>query len=120
MKVHQLTETPSWAPTLGSEREIAAYIASVSSAHVDEEAIEEYLGRGSSATLTSVPVSELKPGNADANLRDERKEKRYAKQNPATMPPLVVLDDGRIVDGNHRYRVALAAGVSEIQCYVVT
>jgi hypothetical protein len=109
-----------WSLTLRDAREIAAYIESVSSAYVDEEQIEEYLGRRASAVLKTVPVSWLRPGNADANLRDARKERRYAKMNPQTIPPLVAWGDGQIIDGNHRYRVAVASGASLILCYVVS
>lgn len=109
----------SWSQVLRNGREIASYIESVSPSYVDEEQIEEYVGRMASATLKSVPISWLHEGKPDINIRNARNEKRYAKMNPKTVPPLVAWEDGRIIDGNHRYRVAVSTGITQILCYVV-
>lgn len=69
------------------------------------------------ATLTMVPIEALTPGPEDANIRSAAKEKRYAKMTTVA-PPLVVAD-GQIMDGHHRYRIALAKGMTEMACYVV-
>jgi hypothetical protein len=109
-------QLPSWKPRLKDSREIADYIQSIASSYVDHEMIVEYF-RGASAELKWVPIAELRPGHPDANIPSARKLKRYLKMDPATMPPLVV-EEGEIMDGNHRYRVAQKRGLSELLCYV--
>jgi hypothetical protein len=103
--------------TLANAQAIAEYIASVSSSYVDEEFIEEYFW-GTHAILRELPIDSIKEGPADGNARSEAKERRYLKKNPETMPPLVV-ENGEIEDGNHRYRVSVAQGKKTIWCYVV-
>lgn len=96
---------------------IAAYIEEWSPGDVDAELMEDYF-RGGVATLRMVPVAEIAPGNPDANQRIASRERKYARMDPATMPPLVVMD-GQVQDGNHRLRVALARGATHLPCYVV-
>jgi hypothetical protein len=96
---------------------IASYIADLSPTEVDEEFIAEHFW-GCRAELRMVPVSELREGDADTNMRSLKREKKYAKMDLATMPPLVV-ENGEIKDGNHRFRVAIAKGATEVPCYVV-
>lgn len=71
---------------------------------LDPEQVEGTLGR-CSATLKEVPIDSLTPGFADGNLPDAKKEKAYAKMPMQSMPPIIV-QDGVIIDGNHRWRVA--------------
>src|SRR5256885_1742217 len=94
-----------WKSVLKDGWEIAKYITSTASDYVDEEFIAEHY-RGDRAVLTMVPISELQPGDADHNLHNKAKERRYTKLALETMPPLVV-ENGQIMDGNHRYRVAV-------------
>lgn len=115
----KIMEVISYPIKLLNEREIAGYIESISSDYVDIDQIEEYLGRDTSAILKMVPVSQLRPGNPDVNIRDKRKEYRYSKMNSNTIPPLVIWNNGEIIDGNHRYRVAISKNISELPCYVI-
>jgi hypothetical protein len=105
-----------WPARLDDSRMIARYMDSISSDYVDVDMVEEYL-QGAHADLKLVPIDELSEGNQDANIRDPRKEAKYSKLDMATMPPLVV-QDGVILDGNHRYRIAKAKGVTALWCYV--
>lgn len=101
---------------------IAAHIATLASDDVDEEFIAEYF-RDCGAVLRQVAVDDLQEGDPDKNARSKRKEARYRKLDPMTMPPLVIEEiDGALVvkDGNHRYRVARELGLTHVPCYVVT
>lgn len=115
----KILEIASWPAELRGGVQIAEYIASISGSYVDEEQIEEYVGRQSIATLRNVPVSWLKPGSENANIRNARHERKYAQMAPETVPPLVAWSNGKIIDGNHRYRIAIAASRPEIPCYVI-
>jgi hypothetical protein len=84
---------------------------------VDEEFMEECF-RGTHAVLREIPVAELREGDSDHNIPSKAKEKRYRKLPLSTMPPLVV-EDGEIQDGNHRFRVAVAGGAQAVWCYDV-
>lgn len=114
-----LMEGPSqqWEPVLKDGWAIAAYIASLSSDDVDEEYIFEHY-RGCRAVLRMVPVAKLTAGDADHNIPSKAKARRYAKLALDTMPPLVV-EDGQIMDGNHRFRDAIKKGATDVPCYVV-
>lgn len=102
---------------LHSAREIAEYIDSTSPGFVDVVFVEENF-RGSGASLRKVPIAEIEEGNPDGNVRSRSKERRYERMSPATMPPLVV-DGGKVMDGNHRLRVARSKGLTHLWCYVV-
>lgn len=106
-----------WDATLADCYAIAAYIEECSPGYVDVELMEDYF-RGGVATLRMVPVGEIAPGDPDANQRVASRERKYARMDPATMPPLVLMD-GKVQDGNHRRRVALARGATHLPCYVV-
>jgi hypothetical protein len=110
-------EGSSWPPVLKDSREIANYIESVASDYVDTELMVEHFW-GAKAVLKLVPLSQIKPGDADHNIGSASKTKKYLAMDPATMPPLVV-ENGEIMDGNHRYRVAKKLGLQEVWCYVV-
>jgi hypothetical protein len=107
----------NFAPRLNDEREIAIYIEDWASDYVDTDMIEERFF-GCHAVLKLVPIDEIKEGNPDTNIRSKAKEKRYSKLDPATIPPLVI-EDGEVQDGNHRFRVAKAQGAKALWCYVV-
>ena len=68
--------------------------------------------------LKKVAVSSLKAGPAAHNAGNPAKTKRYLAMEPATMPPLVV-EDGVVIDGNHRLRVAIKRGLEEVWIYDV-
>jgi hypothetical protein len=72
---------------------IASYIEELASDYVDVEFMTDYY-RGAGALLRSVPVSDLKPGDADHNRRSRAKEKKYALLPIETMPPIVVTVSG--------------------------
>lgn len=99
--------------------EIAAYIASLSPQYVDEEMIEEYVGRSTEGVLREIPIAGVREGNPDGNIRSAAKEKRYLKKSLETMPPIVIDSENEIIDGNHRYRVARARGAETIWAYVL-
>jgi hypothetical protein len=105
-----------FAPELKDRFEIAEYVAANSSAYVDEEFISEAC-RGAKAVLKRMPVGEIREGDPDHNLPDKRKENRYGKMDPSTMPPLLVDEEGKVWDGNHRLRVARNLGLGSVWCY---
>lgn len=115
--LHESAEVPSWPPVLKDRYAIADYIETVASAYVDNEYISEHF-RGCRAVLRMVPLAQIREGDEDHNIPSKAKERRYAKMDIATMPPIVI-EDGEIQDGHHRYRVAKAKGLTEMLCYVV-
>ena len=97
---------------------IAEYAESVCNEEgVDVELIRE-MYRGYKAVLKSVKTASLTPGDPNHNIPDPELEKRYLKMNPETMPPILV-ESGVVVDGNHRFRVAKALGMTNIWAYVL-
>lgn len=115
------TEDIDYPQFLDDADAIAAHIASLASDYVDENCIAEYF-HGCGAMLRQVAIDDLQEGDSDTNARSRRKEQRYAKLDPSTIPPLVVDEiEGRLVikDGNHRYRVARQLGLTHVPCYVV-
>lgn len=104
-----------YPPVLKDSHEIADYISGTSTSDVDYGLIVDHF-RGAKAVLRRIPALNLTQGNPDHHIGDKAKERRYAKMSPETMPPLVV-EDGDIVDGNHRFRVGLSQGVTDFLCY---
>lgn len=96
---------------------IAQHIVDVSPGDIDFDFVEQYF-KGAHAALRYVPLVDLSEGNADGNQRVASKEKAYAKLPAVSRPPIVV-QDGGIEDGNHRYRVAKAAGETGMWAYVI-
>lgn len=107
----------AWPAVLNDDWAIAHYIVDNSPGEIDLEFVWENF-RGGVATLRMVPIEDLIPDHADVNIRIASRERRYAKMDPATVPPLVVEELG-IKDGHHRYRVALKRGDTHLPCYVV-
>ena len=107
----------NWPKVLRDNREIASYVSELDP-RVDEEMIEEHYF-GCHAVLKLIPIESVKEGPADSNIRSASKEKKFAKMDLAKQPPILV-EDGMIRDGNHRYRVAKAAGATDILAYVVS
>lgn len=96
---------------------IASYIAELSDYEIDYEFVSEIF-KDYYAVLTNVPITNLIEGDADHNIPDKKKQKKYNKLSSETMPPILV-KDGVIQDGHHRYRSAIARGDVTISCYVV-
>lgn len=101
--------------TLEDRFAIARHIVNLATGNIDEEMVEEYYA-GARGVLRFVPMAEIREGPAENNIRSVAKEKRYAKMPPQTLPPLVI-QNGEIEDGGHRYRVAKAAGAMGMWCY---
>lgn len=112
------TAAPAGFPEHLGDGEIASYITNTASDPVDRGTMEEYFD-GATADLQLLPIDDIQEGNPDGNVRSAAKEKRYMKRSPLTMPPLVV-ENGVVMDGNHRLRVARAKGLDRVWCYVVT
>jgi hypothetical protein len=113
----KLLESMQWPETL-SGYELIDYVVDQSTDDIDPEMVENYFGRDASAQLMLVPIESLREGDPDHNIPSRQKAKEYAKLDPATMPPLVV-EDGKIMDGNHRYRDAVTRGLKSLWCYVI-
>lgn len=109
--------TQQWPAILENERQLADYITTWAGADVDRRMVEDhYFGCG--ARLELVPIDQIKEGPPDSNVRNAKKEARYEKMPLETMPPLVI-ENGEIDDGNHRFRIAKKKGATEMWCYVV-
>lgn len=95
--------------------EITSFIIETSPNDVDEELISEYFF-GCKAVLKKVDISSIECGDTNHHIRFREKEKRYQKLEMEKMPPLIV-EDGKVLDGNHRLRVALKKGMKDIIIY---
>jgi ParB-like chromosome segregation protein Spo0J len=78
---------------------------------------------GIEAALTPAemrPLSSMRPFY-DASLTDKDKaiieNMRQTLRNGGTLPPMTVLPDGRLDDGNHRWHAYKAEGVEEAPVY---
>lgn len=131
MREHGLmpsSETPSTEDAAGAPpkpnfpeqldgRQIADHIINHAGSTVDEELVHDnYIG--AKAHLKSVPIDSLTPGGVDHNIPNPSLEKKYSKMDPATMPPLVV-EDGLVMDGNHRLRILQSKGYTHAWIYDV-
>lgn len=110
---------PAGFPTrLDDASGIADHIERWAIGHVCREMIEEHF-RDCAAGLVHLPMDDIGPAEGDGHRPIRSRERRYARMDPATCPPIVVMD-GRIEDGHHRYRVALERGDPGMWCYRVT
>ena len=91
-------------PILADADAIVDYIAAWSSEDICRELTWEHF-RDAAAKLKWFSLCEIRPGNADMNLRSPSRDRRYTGMDPLTRPPIVVLD-AEIQDGHHRYRAA--------------
>ena len=87
---------------LYDDREIAAFVEVYATYEVDPEFVEETF-RGCHAILKTMPLASLKEGGRDVNLQSPANERKYMKMPIETMPPLLV-ENGEVRDGNHRFR----------------
>lgn len=113
----KLVPTMKWPSILKDRWAIADYIERMSPIEVDEEMIAEHF-RGCHATLRMVPIAQIKADDENGNIPSKSRQAKYMKMDPKNMPPLVI-EDGVIQDGHHRYRVAIALGLTQVLCYVV-
>lgn len=107
----------TWPSRLNDARAIAEYIEQYSSAAVDADDIEE-LFRGCHAVLRSLPTDRLLLGDEDHNVQSKRNQKRYDALPSATRPPVVV-DNWKVMDGNHRVRSALKHQEPTVLAYTI-
>lgn len=118
MMARESVEQPkTYKKRLKDAAAIAAYIEEVSSGYVDTEFVEEHYF-GCEAVLEKLPIGELSEGPAEGNVPSASKEKKYANMPALTAPPLVV-ENGVVADGNHRFRAAVRRGDTHVWCYVV-
>lgn len=97
--------------------EIAAFIETYATYEVDEDMIVD-LYRGCHAVLKLMPIDQLREGGRDVNLQNPANERKYQKMDLKTLPPILV-DNGKVVDGNHRLRASKKRGLTHMWCYVV-
>lgn len=100
---------------LNNHFEIANYIEEISSKPVDKQLIEEYFFN-CKAILQECLVESLVLENKDHHLPDKTLERKYFKLPLETMPPLVV-ENNKIIDGYHRYRVLRQLKVKKVRIY---
>jgi hypothetical protein len=96
---------------------LADYIETYATYEVDPEFVYEMF-RGSHAVLKLVPIASLREGGREHNLQSKKNEDKYLKQDLKTQPPAVV-EDGKVLDGNHRFRANKRRGLTHMWCYVV-
>lgn len=118
LKIAEVPPKPAgFEDALHDAQEIADYIETYAIYPVDNEFVYEKF-RGCHAVLKLVPIAELQEGGRDANQQSKKNEDKYLKQNLKTQPPAVV-ENGKVLDGNHRYRANKRRGLTAMWCYVV-
>lgn len=108
----------NWPQMLRDNRAIGEYVEGLDP-RVDAEMVEEHFF-GAHAVLKLIPIDSVREGNPDGNVRSASKEKKFSKMDLAKQPPILVDDEGEIADGHHRFRVAKAAGATDILAYVIS
>lgn len=108
---------PGFAERLKNGDEIADYIETWAGYPVDNEFVSERF-RDHHAELKLLPITEIKPGWQGANVRNPANERKYQRMSVKTIPPILV-QDGVIVDGHHRFRSAQKRGLTHLWAYVV-
>lgn len=104
-------------PILKNTEEIMNFINEFASEPIDEELVREYF-YGCKAILKIVLVHSLKQGNEDYHIKNFEKEKRYELLPFETMPPLIIEND-KVIDGNHRLRIAKKKHIKKINVYEI-
>ena len=118
MKIKEIFESqPQFPPILRGAREIADYCHTWAIDDMSDDMMLEYF-RDCNAVLKLVPINTLQEGPPDSNISKPSKEAKYIKMNPKTMPPIIV-SNGVVIDGHHRFRVAKKLGLKEIWIYDV-
>lgn len=104
-----------WPQLLMDNAAIARFVADQSPYEICEEQIEEmYIG--CRASLRWTPVAELRPGPDASNIESDARQAACNRQPANTMPPLLV-EDGQIMDGHHRYRALKQKGITHCWAY---
>ena len=106
-----------FAERLNNGDEIADYIETWAGYPVDNEFVSERF-RDYHAELRLLPIAEIRPGWQGANVRNPANERKYQRMSVKTIPPILV-EDGVIVDGHHRFRAAQKRGLTHLWAYVV-
>jgi hypothetical protein len=96
---------------------LADYIETYATYEVDNQQLYEMF-QGGHAVLKLMPIAELREGGRDHNLQSKSNEAKYLKQDISTQPPAVV-ENGEVLDGNHRLRANKRRGLTHMWCYVV-
>ena len=102
-------------PMLHNSEEIVDFVFEFATSPLDEELVFEYF-QGCSGILKYIPIENLEEGNENQNIRSRKKENLYFSLPSSTMPPLIV-EDNKVIDGNHRLRVARQKGISIVAIY---
>ena len=102
---------------LSTANDIADYIETTSVEDVFTELIIETF-KGCRGILKTVPIDDICAGDPDYNIPNDVKQALYDGLDPRTMPP-IILQDGIIMDGNHRYRTAIKLGITHMRAYVI-
>jgi hypothetical protein len=105
-----------WPKRLANAKAIVKFAQQISPIDEDEDELLEMFD-GRSATLKDVEVSWLKR-QEDVELRDEADVNEYAGLSAETQPPLLVENDGTIMDGAHRFEAAKKRGDKTLLAYV--
>jgi hypothetical protein len=101
--------------TLTDASEIVSYIIKTSPNDIDEELVFEYFF-GCKAILKKIEINNLQIEDTNHHIQLKSKVKKYQKMSIETMPPIVV-QEGKILDGNHRFRIAKKKGMKMIIAY---
>ena len=105
----------TWARELADNRAIAEYVARFSPYDICMEQVEDnYIG--CKAVLEWRALDTLTLGHPDINQEDAKRQKVCDDLRLKTMPPLLV-DGGKVEDGNHRLRSLLKRGESHFWVY---
>lgn len=97
--------------------EIAEFIVESSPGFIDEDLVREYFF-GCHAVLRTVRLETITAESVSHHVRNRFKEKIYEKLPLSTMPPLIV-ENGKIIDGHHRFRLAKRRQQKEIPVYII-
>lgn len=95
--------------------EIASFIIETSPNDIDEELVLEYFF-GCKAILKKIGINTLQIEHTNHHIQSKVKERKYQKLPIETMPPIIV-ENGKVIDGNHRLRIAKKKGLRKIITY---
>ena len=116
-----LPSEPAWPqpidyPPLLNAEGLADLVIELCGQEADPDFVREAL-EWRTGTLEWIPLDNMKEGPKDRNVRSTKLEQRYAKLPLHTTPPLLVEENGEVLDGNHRFRIAKAKGAPGLWCY---
>lgn len=110
-----MTEQNKWPLFLQNPSAVADYVSNHSPYEICSEQIEEmYIG--CRARLRWTALNEIRLGPSSNNMEDETRQKICNHRPVETMPPLLV-DDGQIMDGSHRFRSLMLKGQTHFWVY---